>query len=130
MLQPSLAVPSSFVSPLQQVPTFPLRIRPGGVAVRCAPNGGVAPADDTKLKLKVGSPIVILEAPVMLKTAASVPSLRHNGGQVKPGDVGRIMARKPKDVWAVRLAVGTYLLDGKFFRPLDAGEEDDGSPDE
>jgi len=40
------------------------------------------------------------------------------------------MARKPKDVWAVRLAVGTFLLDGKFFRPLDAGEEDDGSPDE
>jgi hypothetical protein len=46
-------------------------------------------ADDTKSKLKVGSPIVILEAPVMLKTAASVPSLRHNSGQVKAGDVGR-----------------------------------------
>ena len=40
------------------------------------------------------------------------------------------MARKPKDVWAVRLAVRTFLLDGKFFRPLDADEEDDGSPDE
>lgn len=44
---------------------------------------------DTKSKLKVGSPIVIVEAPVMLKTAASVPSLRHNSGQVKAGDVGR-----------------------------------------
>ncbi|CAN6320180.1 unnamed protein product [Urochloa humidicola] len=113
-------------SPAAQISASPARRRPGpgGVALRCAPSGGAAPAGgDTKLGLKVGSPIVILEAPVMLKTAASVPSLRHNGGQVKAGDVGRILARKPKDVWAVRLAVGTYLLDGKFFRPLDAGED-------
>ena len=94
MLQASLAaataaVPSTFVSPPQQVPASPVRRRPGGVAVRCAPRGGVAPAGDKTSKLRVGSPIVILEAPVMLKTAASVPSLRHNGGQVKPGDVGR-----------------------------------------
>ncbi|CAN6312975.1 unnamed protein product [Urochloa humidicola] len=116
-------------SPAAQISASPARRRPGGgVALRCAPSGGAAPADgDTKSKLKVGSPIVILEAPVMLKTAASVPSLRHNGGQVKAGDVGRILARKPKDVWAVRLAVGTYLLDGKFFRPLDAGEDDEES---
>jgi hypothetical protein len=33
------------------------------------------------------------------------------------------MARKPKDVWAVRLAVGTYLLDVKLFRPLDVVDE-------
>lgn len=39
--------------------------------------------------------------------------------------LSRIMARKPKDVWAVRLAAGMYLLDGKFFRPLDAGEDDE-----
>ncbi|RLN40834.1 uncharacterized protein C2845_PM01G13490 [Panicum miliaceum] len=133
MLQPSLAAataaaPSSFVSPPQQVPTFLVGRRPGGVAVRCAPSGGVAPAGGTTSKLRVGSPIVVVEVPVMLKTAASVPSLRYNSGQVKAGDVGRIMARKPKDVWAVRLAVGTYLLDGKFFRPLDAGEDDDESP--
>ncbi|KAF8731185.1 hypothetical protein HU200_016508 [Digitaria exilis] len=137
MLQPSLAAttaaaPSSFFffSPRQRVvAACPVRGRPAGVAaVRCAPSG--APAGDTKSKLKVGSPIVILEAPVMLKTAASVPSLRHNSGQVKAGDVGRIMARKPKDVWAVRLAVGTYLLDGKFFRPLDVVEDDEKSLDE
>ncbi|CAL4930724.1 unnamed protein product [Urochloa decumbens] len=117
-------------TPAAQISASPARRRPGGVALRCAPSGGAAPAGgDTKSKLKVGSPIVILEAPVMLKTAASVPSLRHNGGQVKAGDVGRILARKPKDVWAVRLAVGTYLLDGKFFRPLDAGEGDEESTD-
>lgn len=84
------AVSSPYVCSPARVLASPVRRRPSaGVAVRCAPNGGAAPASDTKSKLKVGSPIVILEAPVMLKTAASVPSLRHNGGQVKPGDVGR-----------------------------------------
>lgn len=34
----------------------------------------------------------------------------------------RIVARKPKDVWAVRLAIGTYLLDGRHFKPLDIEE--------
>ncbi|KAK1296728.1 hypothetical protein QJS10_CPA08g00064 [Acorus calamus] len=48
-----------------------------------------------------------------------MPSLKVNSGLVKPGDVGRIMARKPKDVWAVRLTIGTYLLDAKYFKPLD-----------
>lgn len=125
----SAAVYSSFISPPRRVPASLGRRRPAGVAVRCAPNGGGVPAaGDTKAKLKVGSPIIIVEAPVMLKTAASVPSLRHNSGQVKPGDVGRIMARKPKDVWVVRLAVGSYLLDGKFFSPLDSDNGDDGEP--
>ena len=40
-------------------------------------------------KLVIGSPIVITEAPQMIKTAASVPCLRVNAGLVKPGDVGR-----------------------------------------
>ncbi|KAL5198757.1 hypothetical protein ABZP36_002269 [Zizania latifolia] len=101
-------------------------------AVRCAPESGSGADGAGKAKLKVGSPIVIVEAPLMLKTAASVPSLRHNGGQVKAGDVGRVMARKPKDVWAVRLAIGTYLLDGKYFKALDVDDEGDDaeSPDE
>ncbi|KAJ1256492.1 hypothetical protein BS78_K013900 [Paspalum vaginatum] len=148
MLRPLLAAataavssPLASLSPRQQVvtaaaPAPARRRRPGGgsVAIQCAPNGGM-PAGDTKSKLKVGSPIVILEAPVMLKTAASVPSLRHNNNQVKAGDVGRIVAWRPKDVWAVRLAVGTYLLDGKFFSPLDSDDsrdDDDGGepPDE
>jgi hypothetical protein len=88
MLHPSLAASSS-ASPLQ-VSASPARRR--SVAIPCAPNSGGAPAGDTKPTLKVGSPIVILEAPTMLKTAASVPSLRHNAGQVKPGDVGRLGA--------------------------------------
>ncbi|XP_002527563.2 protein CHLORORESPIRATORY REDUCTION 42, chloroplastic [Ricinus communis] len=73
-------------------------------------------------KLTIGSPIVVVEAPKMIKTAASVPCLRVNSGLVKPGDVGRIVSRKPKDVWAVRLSIGTYLIDGKYFKPLELAE--------
>ncbi|KAA8544400.1 hypothetical protein F0562_022412 [Nyssa sinensis] len=40
-------------------------------------------------RLQIGSPIIVIEAPKMLKTAASVPCLRPNSGLVKPGDVGR-----------------------------------------
>ncbi|XP_015973571.1 protein CHLORORESPIRATORY REDUCTION 42, chloroplastic [Arachis duranensis] len=73
-------------------------------------------------KLQIGSPIIFTEAPKMIKTAASVPCLRVNSGLVKPGDVGRIVSRKPKDVWAVRLSIGTFLIDGKYFKPLDLAE--------
>ncbi|XP_050212939.1 protein CHLORORESPIRATORY REDUCTION 42, chloroplastic-like [Mercurialis annua] len=70
-------------------------------------------------KLDIGSPIVIVEAPQAVKTAASIPCLIVNSGLVKPGDVGRIVSRKPKDVWAVRLSIGTYLIDAKYFKPLE-----------
>ena len=40
-------------------------------------------------KLEVGSPIIVVEAPKMIKTAASIPCLKINSGLVKPGDVGR-----------------------------------------
>ncbi|BAT88939.1 protein CHLORORESPIRATORY REDUCTION 42, chloroplastic-like [Vigna umbellata] len=73
-------------------------------------------------KLGIGSPIIFIEAPKMIKTAATMPCLRVNTGQVKAGDVGRIISRKPKDVWAVRLRIGTYLIDGKYFKPLDLAE--------
>ncbi|RVW28413.1 hypothetical protein CK203_106381 [Vitis vinifera] len=69
-------------------------------------------------ELEIGSPIIVIEAPKVLKTAASVPCLRANAGLVKPGDVGRVVSRKPKDVWAVRLSIGTYLIDAKYFKPL------------
>ncbi|XP_012571762.1 protein CHLORORESPIRATORY REDUCTION 42, chloroplastic [Cicer arietinum] len=77
---------------------------------------------EKRSKLDKGSPVIIIEAPKMIKTAASVPCLRVNSGLVKPGDVGRIVSRKPKDVWAVRLSIGTYLIDGKYFKPLDLAE--------
>ncbi|XP_059281396.1 protein CHLORORESPIRATORY REDUCTION 42, chloroplastic [Lycium ferocissimum] len=70
-------------------------------------------------KLEIGSPIIVIESPKLLKTAASVPCLISNAGLVKPGDVGRIVSRKPMDVWAVRLSIGTYLIDRKYFKPLD-----------
>ncbi|XP_059434556.1 protein CHLORORESPIRATORY REDUCTION 42, chloroplastic [Corylus avellana] len=73
-------------------------------------------------KLEIGSPVIVTEAPKMIKTAASVPCLRVNSGLVNPGDVGRIVSRKPKDVWAVRLTIGTYLIDGKYFEPLQLDE--------
>ncbi|XP_052184543.1 protein CHLORORESPIRATORY REDUCTION 42, chloroplastic [Diospyros lotus] len=78
-----------------------------------------SPAAASNSGLQIGSPIIVIEAPKMIKTAASVPCLRVNAGLVKPGDVGRIVSRKPKDVWAVRLAIGTYLIDGKYFKPLE-----------
>ena len=40
-------------------------------------------------KLEIGSPIIFIEAPKMIKTAATMPCLRVNTGQVKAGDVGR-----------------------------------------
>lgn len=40
-------------------------------------------------KLEIGSPVIVIEAPKMIKTFASVPCLRVNSGLVKPGDVGR-----------------------------------------
>ncbi|XP_055818774.1 protein CHLORORESPIRATORY REDUCTION 42, chloroplastic [Solanum dulcamara] len=73
-------------------------------------------------KLEIGSPIIVIESPKLLKTAASVPCLRPNAGLVKPGDVGRIVSRKPMDVWAVRLSIGTYLIDRKYFKPLELEE--------
>ncbi|KAF9592296.1 hypothetical protein IFM89_013522 [Coptis chinensis] len=78
---------------------------------------------DRNSTLKIGSAIIVVDAPKTIKTAASVPCLRVNTDLVKAGDVGRIVARKPKDVWAVRLAIGTYLIDGKHFRPLDLDEQ-------
>ncbi|KAJ4978035.1 hypothetical protein NE237_008815 [Protea cynaroides] len=91
---------------------------------RCESSESKLPEKQSELpkrssNLQIGSPIVIVEAPEIIKTAASMPCLRVNTGLVKAGDVGRIVARKPKDVWAVRLTIGTFLIDGKNFKPLD-----------
>jgi Protein of unknown function (DUF3148) len=51
---------------------------------KCATN-----SEGGKAELKIGSPIVIIEAPPVVKTATPMPSLRANTGQVKAGDVGR-----------------------------------------
>ena len=40
-------------------------------------------------KLEIGSPVIAIEAPKMMKTATSIPCLRVNSGLVKPGDMGR-----------------------------------------
>ncbi|KAK3408339.1 uncharacterized protein LOC104421384 [Eucalyptus grandis] len=115
---------SSMAFSLSSAPSFPCstpcanpgRLICSSLVVRCEADGSSAAA--ARSKLEVGSPVIMTEAPTMIKTAASVPCLRINSGLVKPGDVGRIVSRKPKDVWAVRLAIGTYLIDGKYFEPL------------
>ncbi|KAF9625850.1 hypothetical protein IFM89_027461 [Coptis chinensis] len=78
---------------------------------------------DQNSTLKIGSAIIVVDAPKTIKTAASISCLKVNADLVKTGDVGRIVARKPKDVWAVQLAIGTYLIDGKHFRPLDLDQQ-------
>ncbi|KAK6926599.1 Protein CHLORORESPIRATORY REDUCTION 42-like [Dillenia turbinata] len=59
------------------------------------------------------------EASQMVKTAAAVHCLRIKSSLVKPGDVGIIVSRKPKDVRAVRLTDGTYFLVGIYVKPLE-----------
>lgn len=53
------------------------------IVVRCESGNG---------SLEVGTPIIVVEAPKMIKTAASVPCLRVNSGLVNPGDVGRYIS--------------------------------------
>ncbi|MCO5561549.1 hypothetical protein L7F22_015169 [Adiantum nelumboides] len=69
--------------------------------------------------LKAGSPIMIIEAPPHLKTAEPMPMLRANKGFVMPGDAGRIINRKPKNVWAIRFKSGAFLIEQRYFKPLD-----------
>lgn len=78
-------------------PSFPLNFEPSCSAPRpqrlrfvtkCATNPGDA-SQSGAAELKIGSPIVIIEAPPVVKTATPMPSLRANTGQVKAGDVGR-----------------------------------------
>ncbi|CAN1171104.1 Protein CHLORORESPIRATORY REDUCTION 42, chloroplastic [Linum perenne] len=102
------------------------RNRTAAVVVRCgaeeSPENKIVTSSSPEIKkskLQIGSPVVFTESPTIIKTAASVPCLLVNSGLVNPGDVGRIVSRKPKDVWAVRLAMGTYLIDGKYFQPLE-----------
>ncbi|KAH7285312.1 hypothetical protein KP509_33G021900 [Ceratopteris richardii] len=79
-----------------------------------------SPGDDASYeRLKVGSPVMIIEAPPFLKTAEPMPMMRPNRGVVMSGDVGRIISRKPKDVWAVRVKAGAFLLDRRYFKPVE-----------
>ncbi|KAJ0083223.1 hypothetical protein Patl1_30278 [Pistacia atlantica] len=102
-----------------QLNSFNLRTwKPNAHIIKCESKEESA----RRSKLEIGSPVIIIEAPKMVKTAASVPCLRVNSGLIKPGDVGRIVSRKPKDLWAVRLSVGTYLIDGKYFKAFEVDE--------
>ena len=66
--------------------------RARGFACKCELNEQSLSSESTRkdaLKLGIGTPVIIVEAPKMIKTAASVPCLRVNAGLVNPGDVGR-----------------------------------------
>ncbi|KAK3408340.1 hypothetical protein EUGRSUZ_J00600 [Eucalyptus grandis] len=86
---------SSMAFSLSSAPSFPCstpcanpgRLICSSLVVRCEADGSSAAA--ARSKLEVGSPVIMTEAPTMIKTAASVPCLRINSGLVKPGDVGR-----------------------------------------
>ncbi|KAI3993830.1 hypothetical protein MKX01_002843 [Papaver californicum] len=95
------------------------KLRKSNFAIKCETSESSSTSNS---KLQIGSAIIFVDAPQTIKTATSIPCLRVNTGFVKPGDVGRIVARKPKDVWAVRLTMGTYLIDGKHFKPLELDE--------
>lgn len=103
------------------------RIGSAAVVVSCrsssGSSGGEASGKETEVKkvvsLKIGSPVVITQAPPLLKTAEPMPMMRPNNGLINVGDAGRIMDRRPKDTWAVRFAVGAYLIDRKYFEPLE-----------
>ncbi|KAH7352458.1 hypothetical protein KP509_19G046300 [Ceratopteris richardii] len=79
-----------------------------------------SPEDDASYeRLKVGSPVMITEAQPFLKTAEPMPMMRPNRGVVMFGDVGRIISRKRKHVWAVRVKAGAFLLDLHCFKPIE-----------
>lgn len=59
------------------------------VIINCSSSEPTKQVEAEKSKLEIGSPIIVIEAPKMIKTAASVPCLRANSGLVKAGDVGR-----------------------------------------
>ncbi|KAL3689763.1 hypothetical protein R1sor_016072 [Riccia sorocarpa] len=73
---------------------------------------------NARANLAIGSPVVVVEAPPLLKTAEPMPMMRPNKGLIKVGEAGRVIDRKPKDVWAVRFVAGAYLIDGKYFEPI------------
>lgn len=89
-----LRVTSSMAFSLSSTPSFPCstpctgpgRLNRSSVIVKCEADGSLSGA---RSKLEVGSPVIVTEAPMMVKTAASVPCLLVNSGLVKPGDVGR-----------------------------------------
>eukprot|EP00897_Mesotaenium_endlicherianum_P001073 jgi/Mesen1/10967/ME000096S10537 len=69
--------------------------------------------------LEVGSAVVVVEAPLFVKTAEPMPMMKPNDGIVKVGDAGRIISRRPMKTWAVRFSQATYLLDQKYIKLLE-----------
>ncbi|GBG90872.1 hypothetical protein CBR_g51378 [Chara braunii] len=70
-------------------------------------------------ELTIGSAVVLTETPEYVKTAEPMPMLKVNRGILKAGDAGRVIDRRPKDVWAIRFSVGAFLIDRKYFKTFE-----------
>mmetsp|Transcript_9025 Transcript_9025/g.15502 ORF Transcript_9025/g.15502 Transcript_9025/m.15502 type:complete len:168 (-) Transcript_9025:156-659(-) len=70
-------------------------------------------------KLEVGSIVVVTEMPEFVKTSNSMAALRIAKDVISLGDPGRIMQRKLKGYWVVRFKNGAYLIDEKYFTPIE-----------
>lgn len=66
---------------------------------------------EKRSKLNKGSPVIIIEAPKMIKTAASLPCLRVNSGLVKPGDVGRYFTSSLTFFSSFRLSESSQIFE-------------------
>lgn len=60
---------------------------------------------------------MVTRVPPFLKSADAMSSLRR-GDLVEVGEPGRVVDRRPKDVWAVRFRAGTFLIDRQYIEPL------------
>lgn len=71
----------------------------------------------SKDALKHGSAVVVRRVPTYLRSADAMCSLRR-GDLVSLGEPGRVVDRRPKDVWVVRFRAGTFLIDRDCIEPL------------
>jgi len=87
-------------------------VRQNGVSslVKCASKES-SELPEKGSKLEIGSPIIFIEAPKMIKTAATMPCLRVNTGQVKAGDVGRYSSHHQE----IQFSIHFMQLECKLF---------------
>ena len=65
-------------------------------------------------KFKVGDRVRIARLPAFVKTADPMPMLRP-ATVISLGEEGIVMEQRFNDSWSVRLANGTFLIDGNYL---------------
>lgn len=88
---PSTAFLKASTPSAMQSNCLKLRIRYSGFIANCESSSSGSSEDSPagSSSHRIGSPVIVIEAPATLKTADSMPSLKVNMGLVKQGDVGR-----------------------------------------